>query len=118
MTDLIETTSADRTTEYKSIVTTNFYEAVVEVAKSASYGWIVDPDRDPFYNFVIFEVHLIRNADTIAAAKAHFEASIEGRDVMTTQKRVENMNKARETRMKNLAAKKANKGDGDEGEVQ
>jgi hypothetical protein len=110
MTDLIETTTEDRTTEYKSIVTTNFFEVANEIAKHASYGWIVDPSRDPFYNFVIFEVHLIKNADTIALAKSHFEASLEGRDVMTKQKRQENMAKAR-------AAKKINKEDVDENQT-
>lgn len=111
MTDLTETATADRTTEYKTFVTTNFHEIAEEIAKHASYGWVIEPSRPPFFNFFLYEVHMIKNADTIALAKSHFDASLEGRDVMTKEKRQENMAKARAAR----AAKKDNKGDSDEG---
>jgi hypothetical protein len=114
MSEIIETNDADRTTEYKTFVTPNFHEIAEEIAKHASYGWIIEPNRPPLFNFFLYEVHMIKNADTIALAKSHFDASLEGRDVMTKEKRQENMAKARAAR----AAKKDNKGDGDEGEVQ
>lgn len=105
MTDIIETNTADRTTEYKTLVTPNFNEIITDVAKNAAYGWVLDPEREPYYNFCIYEVYLIRNADTIANAKIRFESATEGRDVLTKEKRVENAAKARET----LAAKRAAK---------
>jgi hypothetical protein len=107
MSDIIETEIKEGATEYKAIVTPNYSEVVEEVVKHKGYGWDIDPERPPFFSFIMYEVHLIRNANTIAKAKQQLESAENGRDVMTKEKRQEIMAKAR-------AAKKINKGGQDE----
>jgi hypothetical protein len=110
MSDIISTEVKEGATEYKTIVTPNFYEIVNEVVSHKGYGWDIDPERPPFFSFIMYEVYLIRNANTIAKAKQQLESAESGRDVMTKEKRQEIMAKAR-------AAKKINKGDNNEDQV-
>jgi hypothetical protein len=107
MSDIIETEVKEGTTEYKTIVTPSYFESMLEAFKHKGYGWDIDPERPPFFSFIMYEVHLIRNANTIAKAKQQLESAESGRDVMTKEKRQEIMAKAR-------AAKKINKGDNSE----
>jgi hypothetical protein len=104
MSDIIETEVKEGATEYKTIVTPNFHEVAEEIARHVAYGWKLDPNRHPFYNFFLYEIHLIRDARTIAAIKETVES---GREPITTEKRREIMANAR-------AAKKINKGGQDE----
>jgi hypothetical protein len=108
MTEIIETTVVDGTTEYKSLVTPNFLELVYDMEKHLQNGWIVSQDNYPVANIMgLYEVNLVKNAKTIALAAERVQSAVDGKGVMTKEKRVEIMNNARKVRMENLEKKKA-----------
>jgi hypothetical protein len=113
MSEITETNSKEAAVEHKSFVTPNFEEIMDEAIKYAAYGWVRDKTRPPFYNFFLYEVHMIRTAATVAAAKANLEGGEGAREPITKEKRQEIMANARK-------AKKINKDkeDTDEGAVQ
>lgn len=96
-TEIITEEAADRNNEYKTLSTPNFIELMYEVEKHLQNGWALSKEDNsyPFFNFFLYEVHLVKNAATLYAAKERLEAAMEGRDVQTKEKRRENMAKAR-----------------------
>jgi hypothetical protein len=108
MSDIRETSTQQGTTEYKQITTPNFLEIVFEIEKHVNNGWAVSQEAYPFANIMgLYEVNFYKNAKTINLAAERVQAAVEGKGVWTKDKKVENMNKARETRMANLEKKKA-----------
>ena len=108
MSEIIENNVVDGTTEYKSLVTPNFLELVYDMEKHLQNGWIVSQDNYPVANILgLYEVNLIKNARTIALAAERVQSAVDGKGVMTKEKRVEIMNNARKVRMNNLEKKKA-----------
>lgn len=108
MSEIIETNITEGTTEYKSLVTPNFLEIVYDLEKHLQNGWIVSQEAYPFASFTgLYEVNLIKNAKTIALAAERVQSAVDGKGVMTKEKRVEIMNNARKVRMDNLNKKKA-----------
>jgi hypothetical protein len=108
MSDIQEASTQEGTTEYKQITTPNFLEIVFEIEKHVNNGWAVSQEAYPFAHYNgLFEVNFYKNAKTINLAAERVQAAVEGKGVWTKDKKVENMNKARETRMANLEKKKA-----------
>lgn len=108
MTEIIESVTQEGTTEYKSLVTPNFLELVYELEKHLQNGWIVSQDNYPVANIMgLYEVNLVKNAKSIALAAERVQSAVDGKGVMTKEKRVEIMNNARKVRMSNLEKKKA-----------
>jgi hypothetical protein len=108
MTDMTEINTQEGTTEYKQIVCTTFMEVVFEIAKHTLNGWkVVQEGAYPFQHYNgLFEVNFIKNAETIREAAEKIQAAVDGKGVMTKEKRVEIMNNARKVRMDNLEKKK------------
>lgn len=104
MTDIQIQESSTRTDDYKTLSTTNFTELVYELEKHLQAGYAVSEDRYPHFDFVLYEVHLVRNNQLVQRAKERMEAALAGRDVVTKEKRVENMAKARQARAEKRAA--------------
>lgn len=113
MSEIIETNVVEGTTEYKQSLYVTFLEAAPDIAKHALNGWEVDEKNAyPFQHYTgLLEVNYFKNAETIRRAADKIQAAVEGKGVMTKEKRVEIMNKARETRMANLEKKKAAAGE-------
>ena len=112
MSEIMENTTAEGTTEYKSLVTPNFIELVYDMEKHLQNGWVVSQESYPVANILgLYEVNLIKNARTISQVAGRVQSAVDGKGVMTKEKRVEIMNKARETRMANLEKKKAAAGE-------
>lgn len=108
MSEIIETNTTEGTTEYKSLVTPNFLELVYDMEKHLQNGWIVSQEAYPVANILgLYEVNLVKNAKTIALAAERVQSAVDGKGVMTKEKRVEIMNNARKVRMDNLDKKKA-----------
>lgn len=111
MNEITETTSKEAATEYKTFVTPNFHEVAEEIAKHAAYGWKLDPQRPPFYNFFLYEVHMLRSAQSVAAAKEKLSDGEGAREPITKEKRQAIMAKAREARKNKIAEKDGDSGD-------
>lgn len=89
------TIAIDDSTEYKTLTSTSFTEITYEVEKYLQQGWALSEQHYPFHSFILYEVHIYKNDSTITRAKARMKAAQDGRDVLTTEKRRENMAKAR-----------------------
>lgn len=91
---------------FKTYVSTNFTEIAYEIEKNSHSGWELDKIAYPFHNFVMFEATFIRNPETIERAKDRARVILEGKELMTKERRQESMAKARAA-----VGKSRNKGD-------
>jgi hypothetical protein len=107
--DVIEQTTTEGRDEYKTLVSPNFTALMYEVETYLHNGWVFSKEMYPHFNYVVYEVHLERNARTLQLAKERLEAGQAGRQPFGTDERRANMAKARET----LKAKRAEKKGGE-----
>jgi hypothetical protein len=116
MTEIIEQHTETRNEETKILRTPNFYTVVLEIERHVLLGWQVEKIiTPPNFDFFLYEVCFVKNAHTLANVKASADAANEGKEVITKEKRQENMAKARNTRMAKIAAERlAAEGGGDE----
>lgn len=84
--------------EMKHVVETSFFALVHEMEEHMTRGWRIHPDNPPSNNWILYEVWLYKDRNSINRTKNRIEEVLEARSEQSKEKASENIQKARVAR--------------------